>query len=268
MHTPIRTLRDDIEDIPGARRYLSTRELDRQDLIRAAAARIMARHGRLAITITGLAGALCLSPGTIKRLFPDMDALLIDIVRGHLRGISNAIAAIERDDPACFARRRAAYLAFTRTPMGNPTEAHLLLLRDRHTLPPDALQSLEEFRHSIGECLAGKQAAIALNLLDMPDLMPAEIEACLASLTALAAARPAPAPSAPRPEPTVEPPPPTIFWTEDMLRGPRRPIIPPPPSPHPDPDGLDDLDWPHTQLHDLPIGAMAHAAPEARAGPL
>jgi AcrR family transcriptional regulator len=267
MHTPIRILRDDIEDIPGTCRVLSARELDRQDLIRAAATRVLAAHGRLAITIAGVAGALCLSAGTVKRLFPDMDALLIDILRRHLRAISAAIATIDRDDPHCFARRRAAYIAFTRTPMGNPTEAHLLLLRDRHSLPPGALEGLEAFRRGIGECLAGAQGAIALNLLDMPELMPAEIEACLASLMAVAASPPAPAPSPPVPEPALEPIPPTIWWTADMLRAPRRPQLTRRAAPDAEHDPTAP-DWPHATLADSAIRAMEHAAPDARAGPL
>jgi AcrR family transcriptional regulator len=271
MQTPIRILRDDIEDIPGTRRDPSARDLDRQDLIRAAASRVLTLHGRLAITITSLAGALCLSPGAIKRVYPDMDALLIDILRRHLRGISNAIAAIERDDPDCFARRRAAYVAYTRTPMGNPTEAHRLLLRDRHTLPPEDLRSLEEFRYSLGDCLAPNQAGIALNLMDMPELMPSEIEACLASLNTLAAmpAAPTPEPSIRVPEQAEEPLPPNIWVTAEMLREPRRPFRKPP-ALLPEDDFPDPAapDWPHDPPYDIPAGALAHAAPEARAGPL
>ncbi len=209
MQTPVRILRRDIEDIPGARPIFSPRELARRDLILAAASRVLARHGRTAITIASLAGALCLPAGAIRRHFADMDSLLASILLRHVDVIAQAIGAqaiggIGGAGPECFARRRAAYLAMTRSSLGGLTEAHLLLVRDRQTLPPDLLDEVERRRTGLGERLAGTDAVIALNLLDMAELSPHQIEACLASI-APPAALPAALPDLRRPRLAAQP---------------------------------------------------------------
>jgi AcrR family transcriptional regulator len=214
MPTAIRILRNDIADIPGACPEHSPSARDRRDVILAAACRLMAVHGRHAISIASLAGALCLSPGAVKRLFPDMDSLLAEILLRHVGVLANAIAGIAHGEPGCYVNRRAAYLAMTRTASGAPAEAHLLLLRDRHTLPPDALRQIEHCRQALGECLAGKFGHIAMNLLDMPELAPPQIEACLACIAAPAAIQHS------RPQrPVAQPPQPA-----------RLPIVPPQPN--------------------------------------
>jgi AcrR family transcriptional regulator len=142
----------------------------------------MATYGRAAIGLTAFALGMRMAPATIRRAFPDMDYLLAEILRRHLRAIVAALAEIPRDAPHRDQARRAAYLAVTRT-HGAPTEAHLLLIRDRHLLPPDEAAPLEALRASIGDILAGPHAIAALALLDTPELTPTQIETALAALT-------------------------------------------------------------------------------------
>jgi len=196
MHTPPRILRAEIEDIPGARQRLSARERERQAVILAAGRRVLVNHGRAGIRLADLAIALGMAPATIRRYFPDLDDLLGEILRTHLLAISSAIGEALRNAPAptqaatnganpgaTAAHRqaiaRAAYLAATRTVLGGHTEAHLLLMRERHHLPPDLFAAIEGTRAALGEVLAGDHWAEALGLLDLPELSPAMIEGML-----------------------------------------------------------------------------------------
>jgi AcrR family transcriptional regulator len=192
MHTPPRILRAEIEDIPGARPRLSARERERQAVILAAGRRVLVNHGRAGIRLADLAIALGMAPATIRRYFPDLDDLLGEILRTHLLAISSAIGEALSNAPATTncanpgaiaahrqATARAAYLAATRTVLGFHTEAHLLLMRERHHLPPDLFAAIEGTRAALGEVLAGDHWAEALGLLDLPELSPAMIEGML-----------------------------------------------------------------------------------------
>jgi AcrR family transcriptional regulator len=223
MHTPARILRGELEDIPGARRLLSAREMDRRDTILAAGRRVMANHGCRAITLPALATALFMAPGTLRRYFPDMEALLGEILRAHLHAIADALGRVQATGAEYRPALRAAYRAATRTPMGGPTEAHLLLLLERHHLPPDERDSVETTRALLGETLAGEHGAIALGLLDMPDLDTPTVEAMLALLPTTASAESAPPPPKritvmpSRPAPPPEPEPPDDGWPRPSL---------------------------------------------------
>lgn len=187
MPTPPRILRADIEDIPGARPQLSPREQDRKEVILAAARRVMVIHGRAGVRLSDLATALGMAPGTIRRHFPDLDYLLGEILRYHLLAVSSAIGQARRAAPNEPAQRqaaaRAAYLAATRTVLGGHTEAHVLLLRERHHLPPDQRDGIERTRDGLGEVLAPDHAAAALALLDMTELTAGQVESMLLALS-------------------------------------------------------------------------------------
>ncbi len=184
MPTAPRLLRAEIEDIPGARPRLSQRELDRQEVILAAGRRVLVNHGRAGIRLSDLATALGMAPGTIRRYFPDLDCLLGEILVRHLLSISSAIGRAVRDVPIAERQpaARTAYLAATRTVLGGHTEAHLLLLRERHHLPPDQLGPIEGTRAGLGDMLAGEHGTAALGLLDMPELTAGQIEGMLCVL--------------------------------------------------------------------------------------
>jgi AcrR family transcriptional regulator len=180
MQTPHRLLRADAQEFDRNPPDLSPRERARHDRILEVGRAILARRGRHAVSFTGLAAALRMAPATLRRHVPDLDALLCEILRQHLRDIATEIGKIPHAAPDRNRQRRAAYLAFTRTAFGGFTEAHLLLVRDRHTLPDDVLPAIEETRLALGGNLAGDMACEALSHLDNPFLSPARIEAILA----------------------------------------------------------------------------------------
>ena len=166
MPTLPRILRAEIAGIPGAQPQLTARGLERRDVILAAARHAMVLHGRGGVRLPELAMALGMTSGTMRRYFPDLDYLLAEILRVHVLAICSAIGDALRHLPQGAAERqpaaRAAYLAATRTVLGGHTEAHLLLVRERHQLPPDLRESIEETRAALGEMLAGELAEAAL----------------------------------------------------------------------------------------------------------
>jgi AcrR family transcriptional regulator len=183
MPTPIRILRAHADDLPNARPMLSARELDREDRILSTARALFYRFGRVNLTFTALAVAMRLAPATIRRHFPDLDSILAEIIIRHLRAIACALGEVPREHPNRQAAARAAYIAFTRNGMGcAPTEAHTLLIRERHTLPPDLLEHIEQLRDLIGTSFAKDHIETTIGLLDNCFLQRPQIEAMLATL--------------------------------------------------------------------------------------
>jgi AcrR family transcriptional regulator len=184
MPVPARLLRVRTDDLPQPRRFLNDRERERRALILAAGREVMAVHGRHAITLSQLAIALRMAPASFRRHFTDIDDLLGTILRDHLMEVARALGRVPQDAPDRRAAQRAAYLHATRTAFNAPTEAHLLLIRDRHALPPDEFDSVEKLRLGIGDILAGAHAVEALTLLDTPECRLPQIEAALAGIRA------------------------------------------------------------------------------------
>ena len=182
MQTPIRILRAHVDELPNARPVLSARELDHEDRILASARALMVRFGRASLTLHALALAMRLAPAAIRRLFPDLDSILAEIITRHLRAILRTFGDIPFDHPNRQAALRAAYVAATRNAYSGTIEAHTLLIRDRHALPPDLLAPIENHRDIIGSMLANEHIETTLSLLDNPFLQPSQIEAMLAAL--------------------------------------------------------------------------------------
>jgi len=226
MPIPIRQLRAITDDLPGARPILSPREQARQDQILAAATALLARFGRAGLTMAAFAAALRMSPATLRRYFPDMDSLLAEILMRHLQAIAAALGKVPFDAPDRAPARRAAYIAHTRTAFNAHTEPHLILLRERHALPPDLAEPVEKLRTLLADMLAPETPDLALTLLDAPELQPAQIE------TILAALRPKSQHAAPHPHPIDTPQPhparpnPTPLFA---ITSPEKPLRPPPP---------------------------------------
>ena len=126
---------------------------------------------------------------------------------------SHAVAFANLPDaPDHDRRKRQAYAAFTRTGLGGLTEAHLLLVRDRHFLPDDLLPQIEDARDAIGDTLAGANGREALLLLDEPTIPLPHIEPMLAALQPPAAPRQVNSVALPSPSPAIgsQPPQQTI----------------------------------------------------------
>lgn len=221
---PPRLLRAITDELPQARRFLTPRERAREELILAAGQAAMVQYGRHGISVGTLSTTIRIAPATFRRHFADLDRLLGEILSRHLRAITSALGAVPQTAPDRPAACRAAYLATTRTPMGGPTETHLLLIRDRFCLPPDERHQVEQIRDIIGDLIAGEDAEAALALLDTPYLSAARIEGALAGLAAARAEEQRPVPPRPSPEP------PLPIKLRPMAERFRRPPDPPAPS--------------------------------------
>jgi AcrR family transcriptional regulator len=189
MTTPIRILRAKAQARNPAHFALTERQRAREAAILDIAQHLIADEGLANVTFAGLARALRLSVATLIFHFVDLEALLGELIRRHLRALAAELGKIAADDPLRHQKRRAAYLAYTRTPMGGLTEAHLLLVRDRHTLPPDERDGID--RQGIGELLTDGSVEDAYLFLDASTLAPARIESFIRSHA------PAPRPNTP-----------------------------------------------------------------------
>lgn len=187
---------------------LSEKQKEQREHIIANAQGLMASFAGGRFTIGSLARALQMSPGTIHRHFPDIESVLAEILFRHLIEVTRAINKIPQDHPNRRPAARAAYIEATRTYWGSLTEAHLLLVRTRHTLPDDLAKPIEDMRTMIGETLAGENAEAAFTLLDSPYYEAKQIEAILAPSEAKAQdPKPAaPAKPAAPPAPAEAPP--------------------------------------------------------------
>jgi AcrR family transcriptional regulator len=190
MPTPARILRAHADDLPNARPKLSARELDREDRILDTARALMVRFGRVNITFQSLAVAMRMSPATIRRHFADLDSILFTLIRRHLQAIPRALAAVPHTHPNAHAARRAAYTDFTRNGFSAPTPDHILLNRERHTLPPDLLEHIENLRDLIGGMLGRAYPETLLSLLDNCFLQPPQIESIINNIEDPSAAQP------------------------------------------------------------------------------
>ena len=234
MKTPARILRATIENRHG-RPTQTERELARENRIVTGAQTAFAEHGRNKTTLTSMAIALRTSRSTLRDCFCDLDALFAEILHRHLTSLAHAFGAVPYDDPEAFPKRRAIYLALTRTALGGLTEAHILLVRDRHLLPDDLLSTVEAHRHSIGLLLAGPLAQRALAILDSPDWDPETIEETLTfQARKLAQAAQPPATRSAAPPPAAKPPKPPAPPTAPAREA---PLLPP---------------WPHLALAPQP----------------
>jgi AcrR family transcriptional regulator len=204
MQTSLRTARTILQNAGRPAPDLTTRQRDTRERVLTYAQTLMAACGALTLKFSTLAAAVHVAPSTLRHYFADLDDLLTVLVVRHLDTLLAALSETPNDDPNRDQNRRSAYLAATRTASGALTEAHLLLVRDRHFLPQDELTHIEAYRHQIGTLLAGDRAQLVLHTLDNPHATPDDIEALLGNLRAAPrpAARPQPATSplpAPRP---------------------------------------------------------------------
>ncbi len=192
-----RALRDRIDAIPGNHPSLTAREQDRQEQIVTAGRTLFAEFGASSFTLSAFALALRMSPAIIRRHFIDLDSLLVHILNRHLLTLSTVMGTLPRSANDRHAARRRAYLAHTRTPLGGLTEAHLILVRDRHLLPQTDRDRIETIRANLANLMAADHAGTVMELLDMPTMDLADIDAVLAARAAHFA--PAPAPAQPLP---------------------------------------------------------------------
>src|SRR5580698_1991882 len=97
MRTPDRILRADAQDLERDPPELTHRELEQYTRILTLTEGIMARRGIHTMTLSGLAVALQMGHATVRRHFPDLDALLATLIRRHLRKLSGVINKVPHD---------------------------------------------------------------------------------------------------------------------------------------------------------------------------
>jgi AcrR family transcriptional regulator len=222
-------LRSQVEDFEQTPNTLSSKQRARRDRILTTGRHLLATHGLRNLRVCDLALAMNITSASIRHHFADLDALLIEILKEHGRAINEAIATVHDTGPDATAKRRAAYLAATRGPSGNFTEAHLLLLRDATMLSETNHAAIQQSHDRHGIILAGAlDADIALTLLDAPRLDPLRIQAMLATLEGSDPACLAPLPvletrevkqPVPR-QPRAPQPVPELLWSDDLANVP------------------------------------------------
>ena len=169
---PLRILRAEADAYDTDPPELSPRQQKRQARILKLAPILLASHGMQAITLTALALALRLDRGTLRFLFPDIPALIGEILTRHLTNILQTLAALPPKIPNAEEQRRAAYRALTRTPQGNFTPEHIILLRDLAALPDDIREPLERLNAQIPRLLARQNGETIRAALDSPEDFP------------------------------------------------------------------------------------------------
>ena len=180
--TPTRILRKIAEDLDPTMHDRTEREERQFERIMKVAPTLLTFWNTDRISFTALAIAMKMAPGTLRRHFVDMPALLGYLIREHLRAISGALAKVPRNAPDRPRQRRAAYLAFTRKPLGAHTEIHLLMLNNLPNLPDDVRDPLIALQDQIASLLAPPdQAGFVLSMLDNPFMTPRRLEAIIAT---------------------------------------------------------------------------------------
>jgi hypothetical protein len=161
---PLRILRAEADAFDPDPPELSPRQQRRRERVLTLAPILLARHAS-AISFTSLAFALRLDRAVLRFLFPDIPALIGEILTRHLTDILEALAALPPRLPNSDQQRQAAYRALTRTPQGNFKPEHILLLRDLAALPEDIREPLEHLNAQIPLLLArGNGPEIRANL--------------------------------------------------------------------------------------------------------
>jgi len=189
MKTTAREIRIIAESLQSTPAFPATeRDRARQDNIIECARIAMAEKGFTNITMAAFAIGMRLAVSTLRRHFCDLDALLAHIVRLHLQALSAALGKIDQNAPDPASARRAAYLAFTRNPIGGGfTNDHLLLIRDSPSLPPDELETINAMHQNLARLLAGPNCDCPERILCMLDnqaIEPADMEELIAKYAA------------------------------------------------------------------------------------
>ena len=182
MPTPTRILRTLAEELDPTMRDRTVREERQFERIMKVAPTLLTFWHTDRISFTALAVAMKMAPATLRRHFVDIPALLGHLIREHLREINTALAQIPHGAPDRARRRRAAYLEFTRKPLGAYTEIHLLMLNNLPTLPDDLRLPLLEHQRAVATGLGpAGQEEFVLSMLDNPFITPTRLEAILAT---------------------------------------------------------------------------------------
>lgn len=149
--------------------------------VRAAAERLFARHGYAAVSMRQIAAEVGIGAGALYHYTPDKQALLRDMMRGHLEALLDAWAqAAPSDDPV---ERLAAFARFhIRFHLDRP-DAVFIAYMELRALEPAAFAEIEALRRryeAVPEAIL--REGVAVGVMDVADVKLAGM-ALIAMLT-------------------------------------------------------------------------------------
>ena len=137
-----------------ARRTGSNGEKTAQDL-RRAALRLFAAHGYAAVSMRQIAAAVGVQAGALYLYTPDKQALLADIMIGHMEDLLAAWEAFPKPDPATEAGMFEAFVRFhIRHHLTRAAEVFISYMELR-SLEPANFARVEDLRRSYEAALTG-----------------------------------------------------------------------------------------------------------------
>ena len=159
------------------------RELALMQHIESAGTKLFARRGPLALSLARFAAEVGVTSYMLGRLYCDLEHLFGEILRSHMTALMAELNKIPENAPNRPAQCRAAYHRLIRGPDGKVTDAHFLLVRHLHALPPDELAPTEVLRANLNAMLgAGEIGVRAATFLDSGAASLERIETMLAIL--------------------------------------------------------------------------------------
>ena len=121
--------------------------------IRAAAERLIARHGFAAVTMRQIAAEVGVQAGALYLYTPDKQTLLFDLMREHMQGVLDAWAAEPKpDDPV--GRLRAFTQFHIRYHLDRP-DAVFIAYMELRNLSPENFAAIEGMRKAYENALEG-----------------------------------------------------------------------------------------------------------------
>lgn len=149
-------------------------------LVRDAARSLFARHGYSAVSMRQIAAQVGVQVGTLYAYTPDKQALLADLLRGHMQDL----LAAWQDDPARPALERLhSFLRFHIATSIERPEAVFLSYMELRSLTPENRRQIATLRRRYEEALETILAAgVAEGTMHIPDLRLATM-ALIAMLT-------------------------------------------------------------------------------------
>lgn len=176
MSIPHRTLRETAQRLQTKLHFLSPRDAQQRDRLLQVATELFVEFGPTRFSLAGLAHAIGWSSGKIRRYFSDMESIFAQVLIQYMENLLRELAGL-RHAPA--ASRRALYLDLTRGIGGRHTPMQFLLACQRHCLPPDLLETIQQSRARLIDAL-GLRDARDLDLMDAEEVNLSNVEQILA----------------------------------------------------------------------------------------
>ena len=163
-------------------RRTGSRAEDTAERLRAAALRLFARHGYAAVSMRRIAAEVGVQAGALYQYTPDKQALLYDLMRGHLQELLGAWAESRPPEGPALARLEHFARFHIRFHAPRP-EAVFVANMELRNLEPDHFAEVEQLRRAYeAELEAILRAGQAEGTMALPDVRLATM-ALIAMLT-------------------------------------------------------------------------------------